>query len=339
MAPPQVIIQTRIVSPCATITLSGTLLADIPTKTAHAARETATRVPSTVFPSPISTANVTPTRLPITVYMAPGDARDDVYARFAEMLAKSLRQRVVCVVPDSYAASIKALCSGEADVAWLATPDYLTAHRECAARAEYTVERDGWGYSQAQILVQSNERRAQKGLDPINSLQDLVGKSIALTNEHSPTGYLFPKATLADAGILVSQELLVAGDGQVALAVYRGEVDAGATFWRPLRLDGSIGDARVSLLREYPDAVDALRVLRLSPPIPNDPLVLRSDLDPETRARLIAGLGDFSRSAEGRELLDTMYGLTGLSLVSDADYDIVRQMVTSLGLDPQEMLR
>ena len=82
-----------------------------------------------------------------------------------------------------------------------------------------------------------------------------------------------------------------------------------------------------------------VKVLRLSAAIPNDPLVLRRDLQPDVRARLVTALTDLTRSEEGRNLLRRLYPIEGLAPVGDQDYEVVRQMVSTLGLDLAQLLR
>jgi phosphonate transport system substrate-binding protein len=72
--------------------------------------------------------------------------------------------------------------------------------------------------------------------------------------------------------------------------------------------------------------------------VPNDPLVMRGNLAPELRDALLVGLFDVARSAEGRELLDELYAISGLAPIDDAAYDGVREMIRLLGIDAQDLL-
>jgi phosphonate transport system substrate-binding protein len=58
----------------------------------------------------------------------------------------------------------------------------------------------------------------------------------------------------------------------VITKVYLGEVDAGATFYSP-PTEGKMEDARRLVLTQYPDVESKVRILELSEPIPNDPIV------------------------------------------------------------------
>lgn len=340
MAPPQVILQTRVSTDCPTCVPCTPCSETAVSAMAHmpAATTSPAMLPPTLTLIPTPTPTHTPTPVRVTVYMAPDEMTHSAHQRFGDLLSTRMGQTVDLVVPADYAASVAAIERGQADVAWLSTPAYLIAHECCGARALFAAERDGRVSARSQLLVLSATRRRELGLEPIRSLQDMEGRTLALTSVHSPTGYLYPLAELADAGVSLAQQLSVASDGQVVLAVYRGEVDAGASYWSPPGLDGSITDARVTLMREYPGAAEAFEILRLSPPIPNDPIVFSHELAPDVRDRLVVALSDLARSDEGRDVLDALYGLSGLSLVADDNYDIVRRMLASAGMDPYELL-
>jgi len=246
--------------------------------------------------------------------------------------------RTEVIIPERYSQSIAALCQGEADLAWLAIPAYLVACRECKARALFSVAQDGIAYHRAEILVQTNEVREKRGAKPLDSLDDLGGLSIAFTTPYSFFGYLLPKAEMVSRGITLGEEVFVGGDAQAVLTVYRGEVDAAATYWRPLGRDGTLGDGRALLEESYRDAGDVLRILWLSEPVPNSPLVVRRELPREVYMRLSAALLELTRSEEGRSLLRKLYRIDGLVPVNDADYVPLFQAFDVLHLDPRRFL-
>lgn len=337
---PQIILQTRVVEKNAPREHSECTPASFPSATLPP--PTASTTPSATESSagtatPVAT--VTPMPL-VRICFAPDPQRvrrSVLYDEFARILSAKSGVQVQAIVPDSYQAAVTALCADEIDIAWLATPSYLIAHDACGARAWFSVVRVGSATHTAEIIVQSDAARRARKLAPINSLADLEGKVFGFTDPLSTTGYLFPKAMLVERGVQLGQELFLGDDSQVALAVYKGEVDAGATYWRPPRSDGSLTDGRAELLLDYPDVSQQLKVLGLSQPIPNDPVVLRSGLDKELGAQLVAALVELSVSVEGRELLDRLYDIDGLAPVSDDDYDGVRAMGKTLGLDFEQI--
>ena len=335
MAPePQIIIQTRVIEK----PLNDRVVVKEVTRLVPGA--TPTRAESTITPSrPLPTR--TPTASPPTLrhYLPPGREQDEqMYIRFGQMLKQRTGYGFEVTVPASYPEAIQALCDGRADIAWLATPAYLIANDLCGAEARFAVARSGAWHHVGQIMVQVDKVRMARGRAPIRSLTDLNDRVIGFTDPLSTTGYLFPKAMLIDSEVRPSEEIFFGGDAQAVLAVYSGEVDAAAAYWRPIRSDGSIGDARATLLGEHPDVTQVVKILRLTDPIPNDPVVFRKGLPVSVKDSLVASFIDLAKSDEGSELLYLLYGIAGLVPADDSDYDVVRKMGATLQLDFADIL-
>lgn len=287
---------------------------------------TATPLPPTPVPPP-------PT---IRMYFVPSGEADAVLAsgdKIAKMLEERTGYKFETAVPTSYAAVIEALCTGKADVAWLATFAYVLANEKCGVEAKLTTVRYGSSSYTAQIIVQADAVREAQGLEPITSMEDLNGKTFAYTDPLSTSGYLFARAMIEDAGIELAETVFAGGHPQAVLAVYNGDVDAGACYWSAIRPDGSIGDARRTALETYPDVAEKVKILQLSSPIPNDTVSFRSDLPQDVKDKLIAAILGMSKSDEGIEVLGELYNITGLVPAVDSDYDVVRKMGDLLGFD------
>ncbi|MFH1085075.1 MAG: PhnD/SsuA/transferrin family substrate-binding protein [Chloroflexota bacterium] len=333
-APPIILIQTR-VGDCPTS----------PAPTSAASLNT----PGTAAPTALATPTAplispTPTPVEVRLCFAPDAAASsgdvpDVYRRFIAELGRHTSLALTPVVPKDDLAAIEALCAAEVDAAWLATPAYLLARERCEAVPRFRGLRLGMAEVRGQIMVQSERARQARNLPPIRSLGDLNGRTVGYTEPGSITGHLFPKALLVQAGAKPAEEVFLAGDGQAALAVYRGEVDAAAGYWAPPRADGLPGDARSLLLPTYPDALAVVQVLQLTGPIPGDPLVFGAHLPPEVDAQLQLALVEMARHDAGRALLRELYGLGGLAPTGPQDYDQVLDMAAALQLDLAELLQ
>ena len=294
-----------------------------------------------ITPRPVATPfveTVTPFPLSLHLYLAPQFADAQAAADLASFLQKRAGLKVEPVLVASEREVVAALCGGKADLAFLSAPAYLVAHATCGAQARFITRRDGLPTYRAEIVVQADAVRKARGLEPISTLQDLNGKSCAYTVPVSLTGYLLPKAMLTEAGVSLKDEVFVGGETQAIYAAYSGQQDAAMGAWRPLRTDGSVGDARASLLESYPDVGQVLKVLRLSEPIPNDAIVLRKDLPQDVQGRLLAAWVDLVSQPQGRTVLGRLGGVTGLCLANDQDYDALRQAAKTLGLDFTSLL-
>ncbi|HUF37249.1 MAG TPA: PhnD/SsuA/transferrin family substrate-binding protein, partial [Anaerolineales bacterium] len=92
-------------------------------------------------------------------------------------------------------------------------------------------------------------------------------------------------------------------------------------------------DARAGVRTDAPDIVQAVRILMISPPIPNDTLSFGPDFPEDLRALIEAALLDYSETEGWEESIGNQdfYGWTGIDVATDAEYDFVRQMVAATG--------
>jgi phosphonate transport system substrate-binding protein len=98
-----------------------------------------------------------------------------------------------------------------------------------------------------------------------------------------------------------------------------------------------LGDARASLLNAYSDVAQVVKIIRLSDLIPYEPLVFRRELPVEVQDKLLAAFVGLAESEEGLSLLSDLCSATGLVPASDRDYEPVRRMARSLGLDYEQL--
>jgi phosphonate transport system substrate-binding protein len=162
--------------------------------------------------------------------------------------------------------------------------------------------------------------------------------------------------------------------------VYRGEADFGTTFFSPpLIADGQwqIGDppeipdelidscapdpegdlycgpnqeyrvldARASAIEEAPDIVQQVKILAISPEIPNDTLSFGPDFPAELRAQIEEALLAFAAECEDNEECawndsignQDFYGWTGIEPATDAEYDALRAVVDTAGIELEDL--
>lgn len=112
--------------------------------------------------------------------------------------------------------------------------------------------------------------------------------------------------------------------------VYKREVDAGATYYGPPR-DGQLEDARKLIQAKYPDVEKKVRILHLSEPLPNDPIVFRKDVPEIMKEKIVEELLKFAATAEGKKVLDLLWGATNFKKVSDKDYASLVDILQALG--------
>lgn len=264
------------------------------------------------------------------------------------------------VVPTSYAATIEEMCASPSDtIGFIPAFGYVLANDLCGVDVSQRAVRRGWGVYWTMFVV---------GRDSdIQELADLEGKKWAYPDAGSTSGYLVPKVMLDEAGITVGEVLEAGGHPQSVRAVYTGEADFGTAFYSPYAIpEGGTAwargmdpevpvdvstcalnddksqllcegyrvlDARANIREEFPDVVEKVRILSLSPDIPNDTMSFGPEFPAELRAEIEAALAAFAETEAWDASIgnEDFYGWSGIEAASDADYDFVRKMVATSG--------
>lgn len=246
---------------------------------------------------------------------------------FQSYLEKHTPYKFQISVPQSFIAVVEAFGTDRADVALINSYGYYKAFTKYGAEAHLTVLRHGSATYQSQFIARADGN--------IKTLSDLAGKKVAFVDPSSASGYLLPLKTLKDKKIEPKDTVFAMKHDSVVSMIYQGQVDAGATFYTPPS-DGKIEDARRLVLTQYPDVEAKIKIVDLSDPIPNDPIVYRKDLSPEMKDKITEAFLSFVKTPEGQDAFKAIYGVTELKKATDADYEGVRKMFSSLGTDEKE---
>ncbi len=244
--------------------------------------------------------------------------------QIGRMLTVSLGVPVEAVVSTSYTAAIEAMCAGRADIGALNPFSYVLAHDKCGVEVAAISVRFGLPYYRSQISVRADAN--------INQLIDLQGKRFAFVDPASTSGYLFPAAMLKKMGYdpdkFFSQTVFAGSHPNVILAIYRGQVDGGASF----------EDARTNIQAQFPDVLQKVKVLTYTDPIPNDTWSLSTKLAPELRAKIKDRLLRIAATPDGKESLRTLYSIEGLTAVVELSDDQVRRLGIRFDMATQERI-
>lgn len=163
----------------------------------------------------------------------------------------------------------------------------------------------------------------------IGGVEDLRGKTFSFVEPASTSGYLFPSKALEEAGLDPEKDLakttFAGGHDASALSVQNGTVDAGAVADNTLN----------GLIEEGVIKEEEIKIIHGSEPIPESPIAVSSELSPEVKGRI---QDVFVNMTE--EKVDAPLGsdeAAGYAEASDADYDEVRGLVDTLGLNLEEL--
>ncbi|MES2963094.1 MAG: phosphate/phosphite/phosphonate ABC transporter substrate-binding protein [Bdellovibrionota bacterium] len=233
-------------------------------------------------------------------------------------------------VPQSYIAVVEAFGANRVDVAALNTFGYYLANKKYGAEARITVVRNGKTTYQSQII-------AKKGR--FKNLTDLEGKKIAFVDAASFSGYILPLKYLKDAGVKLGDTVFAMKHDNVVSMIYQGQVDAGATFYSPPSDKEGIQDARRLVKAQYPDVEDKIEIIKLTNDIPNDPITFRKEMPEEMKVKITDAFLAMVKTDEGKAAFKAVYGVDALQPATDKDYDSIRQMVETTGVNAEDALK
>jgi phosphonate transport system substrate-binding protein len=307
---------------------------------------------------------------PIKVLFVPSvDAQQIVSG--GEIMAKALNEATglnyEVVVPTSYAATIEEMCASPSDtMGFIPGLGYALASQLCGVDVAFKAVRFGFDVYWAQILVPRDS--------DITSIEDLEGLKWGYGDPGSTSGYMVPLVMFQEAGVTPGEQVQTGGHNQSVQALYNGEVDFATTFYSPptdvdtnesvwskespdipddlvescaLTDDGEaivcgnlrVRDARANIREAAPDVVQALRILEISPDIPNDTLAFGPDFPADIRANIEEALVAFAGTEAWNQSigLQDFYNWTGITPATDAEYDFIRQMVEATGLTLEDL--
>ncbi len=265
---------------------------------------------------------------PIVLAFVPSAEAEEVIAS-SEVFTKLLSEKTGYVfeglVPTSYSAAIEAMCAGKAHMGTLATFAYILAHEKCGVDVALVAVRYGSPFYKGQIIA---------GADTgIKTIADLKGKTMCWVDAASTSGYIIPRIMLQAAGVDpdtdLSQQIEAGSHDGVALAVYKGDCDAGATYV----------DARDRIEDDYPDVKEKTIVIAESPEIPNDGLQFIKDFPADMREKIVKAILEIMETEEGVAAIGKAYGWDAVVEKDDSFYDDFRAVLDAAGVDVAELAK
>ncbi len=239
-----------------------------------------------------------------------------------DLLEAELDMEVNVTIATDYNALIEAMKSEQVHVGLLATASYVLAHDEGAADVilkslRYDVADDGTLLVNEPLVDGYKSQLVVAADSGIESVADLVGKTIAISSFTSTSGFVWPANLLADNDIDPQNDVTwvnAGGHDNAILAVYNGQADAAFTF----------KDARSLVASEYTDVYDKVVFVTNTESIPNDTISVIPNLDKDLVAKIKAAFIAISQSEAGLEIIRAVYNHEGYAEAVDSEYDIVR---------------
>jgi phosphonate transport system substrate-binding protein len=304
-----------------------------------------TKVPPTAEPTaiPLGTADN-----PLILALAPSATSQELQAggdAIAAKLSELTGYNIKVIVPANYAATIEAMGSDQAHLAFLPILAYMKAKTQGYADVGLVVLRNGSDHYGFQIVSNVDRKNAdgspmftsyydpatgKNTADAATALAQFEGKRPCFTDPLSASGYVIPMGVLGKAGVKVKTPVLTQGHPQVINAIYlspNGELcDFGASYI----------DARTAVAKSFPDVNDKVQVDYVSDPIlPNDNISFASNLPADVRQKLTDAFVTLAGSDDGKALLKSGgYDIGGLNVIDDTFYDEFRAYLEAAGYDP-----
>lgn len=244
------------------------------------------------------------------------EALQQEFAAFEATLEKISGQEVDLYPVSSRTAAVEALNQGQVDLVLTGPAEYVVIKELTDAKIVTAWQRPNY-YAQIVTLSES----------PVKSVQDLKGKNVTFGSVGSTSQHLGPAQVLADFGLAYNTDYMpqIISRNVAVEAMIRGDVQA-----------IGMNEGHLARIREaFPE--QSFTVIARGRDLPNDILVARADADADAIAAIKAAFVDHSA-----ELMEAVLkgednkkygGGFFLSEVQDSDYDYVRDMYATIGVN------
>src|SRR5437868_76591 len=132
-----------------------------------------------------------------------------------DYIEKETGLKIQSDVPTSYVAVVEAMCADKLDVGWVSPLAYILARQKCGADMQLASINSAGKTTYHGFILARNAADIQK-------LEDLKGKKFAWVDASSTSGYLYPRALLAEKGIApesLGQQVFAGGHDKVVIAL------------------------------------------------------------------------------------------------------------------------
>ena len=228
------------------------------------------------------------------------------YAPLVAYLNNKLGMDYIIKVGKDYTEAIEDVGTGRVQISSQTPTTYIEGKHKHGIKLLGYFAKDGSPTYKSAIVVSKNSG--------IRSIAELKGKRFAFGSEKSTGSTLVPMAMLAEGGITLndlSQHAFLGSHDIVANAVLKGEFDAGGMM--------------ESVVADFADK--GIVAIKISEPIPQFPICVNKDLDPE----FVANIKEALISITDSSILKAIdKGYTKFLEAKDSDFDGVRVMVKRL---------
>ena len=234
-----------------------------------------------------------------------------------DYLEQTLNRKVQLIVTTDYSSMIEAMRFGRIDLAYFGPLSYVLAKTKSDIEPFAAMVTDGKPTYRSVVIA-----NADSGID---TYADVQGKKVAYGDRASTSSHLIPKTLLLEAGMTAGSDYeqhFVGTHDAVAVNVANGNADAGGlseVIFNHVVSKGLIDSKKI-------------KVLGYSKEYPQYPWAMRSNLTDELKASVRAAFIEL----KDPEVLKN-FKAEGFVAITDADYDVIREMGKLLNLDLAKM--
>jgi phosphonate transport system substrate-binding protein len=262
----------------------------------------------------------------------------------ADCLSKMTGLTFKMEVGTTFAASIEAMGAEKAQVSFLNTFSVLLAEQKyqivpaLVAIRKYATndldpDKDLGGKPQPFYKGQFIASTASG----VKTLADLKGKTFCFVDPNSTSGYIVPRIILKANGIDPDTDFKATQNAgshnNVAIAVYKGDCDAGVTFINVLT------DTAANLAATYPDIATKVVPFAVTDRIPNDGMQFIKNLDPKLQAVIVEGMLAMAKDPGGKAVLKSLYNYDSFQQVEPTFYNDFADVLKKAGVDPASLVK
>ena len=284
---------------------------------------------------------------PITITFVPsGDTGKITKAgtAIADCLSKMTGLTFKMQVGTSFAASIEAMGAEKAQVGFLNTFSAILGNKKYGIfPALLSIRKYATNDVDPDKALVGQPEPFYKGefiasvASGIKGFKDLKGKTFCFVDPNSTSGYIVPNIVLKANGINPDKDFkavtMAGSHPNVAIAVYKGDCDAGVAFIDILT------DAPTNLKATYPDIATKVTIFADTDRIPNDGMQFIKSLDPKLQAVIVEGMLAMAKDPGGNIVLKSLYNYNSFIQVKPNFYDAFIAVLVKAGVDPSTLVK